>query len=149
MVTNDGVTVAKEVDLPDNIENSGAAMVIEAAEKSNTEAGDGTTTTCVLAYAICKEGMRYISNGINPFKLADGLHKAKEFVIGAMQEEARPIKENSELVRIASISAQDQEIGAMIGECFKETGDDGIVTVEEGMKPGLSKEIKTGMQYQQ
>lgn len=149
IISNDGVTIAKEINLPDPIENVWAAMIIEAAEKTNTEVGDGTTTTTILAHAICKEGMKYISSGVNPFKLADGLHAAEKFMIEIMKAGSKKISSYEDIEQVASLSAQDEEVGKIIAECFDEVGNEGIVTVEEGMLPGLVKEIKSGMQFDQ
>jgi len=93
-------------------------MVIEAAEKTNTEVGDGTSTTTVLAHAICKEGMRYVSNGMNPFKLAEDLHDVKRFILDSLKAGARQISSFEDIKQVASLSAQDEEVGKIIAECF-------------------------------
>lgn len=148
-VTNDGVTVAKEVELEDKSHNIGASMMKEAAEKTNKEAGDGTTTTVVLAHAMAKEGLRYVRSGVNPFALGRGLHKAVAKLIKDLQAKAKPIKNKEEIKQVATISAQDEEVGSLIAEVMEEIGNDGTITVEEGKSIWLTKEIKTGMQFDQ
>lgn len=148
-VTNDGVTVAKEIELEDKAHNIGASMIKEAAEKTNKEAGDGTTTTVVLAHAMAKEGLRYIRSGVNPFALGRGLHKAVARLIEDLAAKAKPIKNKEEIKQVATISAQDEEVGTLIAEVMEEIGNEGTITVEEGKSIGLTKEIKTGMQFDQ
>ena len=149
-VTNDGVSVAKEIELEDKVENVWAEMVKEAAEKTNKEAWDGTTSTVVLAHAIAKEGLRYIDSGINPFALGRGLHKAVDKLVEDIQDTAQQIGDSKEQIKqVATISAQDEEVGDLIADVFEEIGKDGTITVEEWNTLGLSKEIKTGMQFDQ
>ena len=149
-VTNDGVSVAKEIELEDKVENVWAEMVKEAAEKTNKEAWDGTTSTVVLAHAIAKEGLRYIDSWINPFALGRGLHKAVDKLVADIQDTAQQIGDSKEQIKqVATISAQDEEVGDLIADVFEEIGKDGTITVEEGNTLGLSKEIKTGMQFDQ
>ena len=149
-VTNDGVSVAKEIELEDKVENVWAEMVKEAAEKTNKEAWDGTTSTVVLAHAIAKEGLRYIDSGINPFALGRGLHKAVDKLVEDIQDTAQQIGDSKEQIKqVATISAQDEEVGDLIADVFEEIGKDGTITVEEGNTLWLSKEIKTGMQFDQ
>ena len=150
IVTNDGVTVAKEIELEDRSENIGASMLKEAAEKTNKEAGDGTTTTVVLAEAMASEGLRYIRSGVNPFSLGKGLHKAVEKLVAEIEGKAQQIGDSKEKIKqVATISAQDEEVGNLIADVFEEIGKDGTITVEEGKSLGLTKEIKTGMQFDQ
>jgi len=150
IVTNDGVTVAKEIELEDKSENIGASMLKEAAEKTNKEAGDGTTTTVVLAEAMASEGLRYIRSGVNPFSLGKGLHKAVEKLVTEIEGKAQQIGDSKEKIKqVATISAQDEEVGNLIADVFEEIGKDGTITVEEGKSLGLTKEIKTGMQFDQ
>ena len=149
-VTNDGVSVAKEIELEDKVENVWAEMVKEAAEKTHKEAWDGTTSTVVLAHAIAKEGLRYIDSGINPFALGRGLHKAVDKLVEDIQDTAQQIGDSKEQIKqVATISAQDEEVGDLIADVFEEIGKDGTITVEEGNTLWLSKEIKTGMQFDQ
>ena len=149
IVTNDGVTVAKEIELEDKSENIGANMIKEAAEKTNKEAGDGTTSTVVLAHAMAKEGLRYVRSGVNPFSLGKGLHKAVEILTHEIHQKAQPVDSPEKIKQVATISAQDEEVGNLISEVFEEIGKDGTITVEEGKSIGLTKEIKTGMQFDQ
>lgn len=149
-VTNDGVSVAKEIELEDKVENVWAEMVKEAAEKTNKEAWDGTTSTVVLAHAIAKEWLRYIDSWINPFALGRGLHKAVDKLVADIQDTAQQIGDSKEQIKqVATISAQDEEVGDLIADVFEEIGKDGTITVEEWNTLGLSKEIKTGMQFDQ
>ena len=149
-VTNDGVSVAKEIELEDKVENVWAEMVKEAAEKTNKEAWDGTTSTVVLAHAIAKEGLRYIDSGINPFALWRWLHKAVDNLVADIQKTAQQIWDSKEQIKqVATISAQDEEVGDLIADVFEEIGKDGTITVEEWNTLWLSKEIKTGMQFDQ
>ena len=149
-VTNDGVSVAKEIELEDKVQNVWAEMVKEAAEKTNKEAWDWTTSTVVLAHAIAKEGLRYIDSGINPFALGRWLHKAIDQLVADIQKTAQQIWDSKEQIKqVATISAQDEEVGDLIADVFEEIGKDGTITVEEGNTLGLSKEIKTGMQFDQ
>lgn len=149
IVTNDGVTVAKEIDLEDKVENIGASLVKEAATKTNDAAGDGTTTTVVLVEAIIKEGLRYIRSGVNPFSLGKGLHKAVDLVVSEIQKEAKDVSQKEEIQQIATISAQDEQVGELIAEIMDEVGKDGVVTVEEGKSIGLEKDLVKGMQFDQ
>jgi len=149
-VTNDGVSVAKEIELEDKVENVWAEMVKEAAEKTNKEAWDWTTSTVVLAHAIAKEWLRYIDSGINPFALGRGLHKAVDKLVEDIQDTAQQIGDSKEQIKqVATISAQDEEVGDLIADVFEEIGKDGTITVEEWNTLWLSKEIKTGMQFDQ
>ncbi|HPC34406.1 MAG TPA: chaperonin GroEL [Candidatus Absconditabacterales bacterium] len=149
-VTNDGVTVAKDIELEDKSENIGASMLKEAAEKTNKEAGDGTTTTVVLAEAMAREGLRYIRSGVNPFSLGKGLHRAIEKLVSEIKGKAQQIGDSKEKIKqVATVSAQDEEVGNLIADVFEEIGKDGTITVEEGQSLGLTKEIKTGMQFDQ
>lgn len=149
-VTNDGVTVAKDIELEDKSENIGASMLKEAAEKTNKEAGDWTTTTVVLAEAMAREGLRYIRSGVNPFSLGKGLHRAIEKLVSEIKGKAQQIWDSKEKIKqVATISAQDEEVGNLIADVFEEIGKDGTITVEEWQSLGLTKEIKTWMQFDQ
>ncbi len=148
-VTNDGVTVAKEIELEDKMNNVWASMIKEAAEKTNKEAGDGTTTTVVLAHAMSKEWLRFIRSGVNPFALGRGLHKTVDKVVADLQAQAKPIKNKEEIKQVATISAQDEEVWALIADVMEEIGNDGTITVEEWNSIWLTKEVKTWMQFDQ
>ena len=150
IVTNDGVTVAKEIDLEWKTENIWASMIKETAEKTNKEAWDWTTTTVVLAEAMSKEWLRYIRSWVNPFSLWKWLHKAVDRLVEEIEKKARKIWDSKEKIRqVATISAQDEEVWNLIADVFEEIGKDWTITVEEGKSLGLTKEIKTGMQFDQ
>ncbi|HVG95919.1 MAG TPA: chaperonin GroEL [Chloroflexota bacterium] len=146
-VTHDGVTVAKEIELPDPFENMGAQLLKEAASKTNDIAGDGTTTATVLAEAIVFEGMRNVAAGANPMILQRGLHKGTAAVVQAIKEQATPVKGREEIANIASISANDREIGQLIGEVMDRVGKDGVITVEESRGIQFEVEYVEGMQF--
>lgn len=147
--TNDGVTVAKEIDFEDQYLNTGAAIVKEAADKTNKQAWDWTTTTTVLLYGIANEGQRYIRAGVNPFALSKWLHKWVNKIIQELVTKATPVSNKSEIMQIASISAQDEEVGQLIADIIDEVGKDGVISVEEGKSMWLTKEVVVGMQFDQ
>ncbi|MBI3972767.1 MAG: chaperonin GroEL [Chloroflexi bacterium] len=146
-VTHDGVTVAKEIELPDPFENMGAQLIKEAASKTNDIAGDGTTTATVLAEAIVLEGMRNVVAGANPMILNRGLHKATATVVQAIRDQATEIKGREEIANIAAISANDREIGQLIGEVMDKVGKDGVITVEESKSLQFEVDYVEGMQF--
>jgi chaperonin GroEL len=146
-VTHDGVTVAKEVELPDPFENMGAQLLKEAASKTNDVAGDGTTTATVLAEAICTEGMRMVVAGANAMILKRGLDKGTAVVVQAIKDQAREIKGRDEIANIAAISANDREIGNLIGDVMDKVGKDGVITVEESRGLQFEVEYVEGMQF--
>ena len=146
-ITNDGVTVAKEVELEDRTENLGAEIVKEVAEKTNDIAGDGTTTAVVLAQAIIAAGLKNVAAGADPMALRRGIEKAKDKVVEALKRMAKPISDKTEISQVATISAADQEIGNLIALVIDEVGKDGVVTVEESQKLGLEKEVVKGLQF--
>lgn len=148
-VTNDGVTIAKEIELEDKFENMGAELVKEAAEKTNTIAWDGTTTATLLTYAMAKEGLRYIRTGINAVELKNGMRKAWELVSQELVKNSKKISVKSEIAQVATISAQDAEVGNIIAEAMEKVGKDGVITVEEGQTFGLEVELTEGMQFDQ
>jgi chaperonin GroEL len=146
-VTHDGVTVAKELELPDPFENMGAQLVKEAATKTNDIAGDGTTTATVLAESIVIEGMRNVVAGANPMILKRGLEKATQAVVQAIKDQAQEVKGREEIANIAAISANDREIGQLIGEVMDKVGKDGVITVEESKGLQFEVEYVEGMQF--
>lgn len=148
-VTNDGVTVAKEIDLEDKFENIGASIVKEAASKTNDAAGDGTTTATILADAIAREGLRYITSGVNPFALSRGLHKAVDVLVDKIVEKSVKVETKDQIKQVATISAQDEAVGNLIAEIMDEVGTEGVITVEEGKSMGLEKDVVMGMQFDQ
>ncbi len=146
-ITKDGVTVAKEVELEDNFENIGAELVKEVASKTNDVVGDGTTTATVLAQAIVSEGTAVVTAGLNPLPLKRGIDRAVEIVVEEIKTNiAKPVHD-SEIAKVASISANDQEIGQLIAEVMHEVGNDGVITVEEGQSFGITKEVVKGMRF--
>ncbi len=146
-VVHDGVTVAKEIELTDKFENMGAQLVRQAAEKTNDIAGDGTTTATVLAQAIVEEGLRNISAGANPMMLRGGLEKGLELVVAEVAKLSKKITTKEEKAQVATISAQDKEIGNLIADAMEEVGHDGVITVEESKGLKMEKEHKDGMQF--
>jgi len=146
-ITNDGVTIAKEIELEDNVENIGAEIIKEVASKTNDIAGDGTTSAVLLCQAIATEGLKNVAAGANPLALRKGIIKAKDAVIKALKEMSKPIATKEETSQVATISAQDKEVGDLIAEVMEEVGKDGVITVEESKTFGLSKEIVKGLQF--
>lgn len=146
-ITNDGVTIAKEIELEDPYENMGAQIVKEVASKTNDLAGDGTTTATVLTQAIIEEGVKNVAAGANPMAIRRGIEKAASAVAMELDKIAKPVKEGTEIANVASISADDPEVGKLIAEVMSVIGEDGIVTVEEGQTLGLDKEVVEGMQF--
>ncbi|HET7099184.1 MAG TPA: chaperonin GroEL [Patescibacteria group bacterium] len=146
-IVHDGVSVAKEIDLPDPFENMGAQLVKEAASKTNDNAGDGTTTSTLLAQIITQKGMKKIDTGANPMILKKGIEKAVEAVVETLKKMAKPIKNKQEITQVATISAGDAEIGAKIAEALDKVGRDGVVTVEDGKGFTIDIEYKEGMEF--
>jgi chaperonin GroEL len=146
-ITNDGVTVAREIELEDPQENLGAQLAKEVATKTNDVAGDGTTTATVLAQAMVREGLRSVAAGANPMALKRGIDAAALEVSDRLKESARDVAEQSEIANVATISAQDQKIGDIIAEAFDKVGKDGVITVEEAPTMGLELEFTDGMQF--
>ena len=146
-ITHDGVTVAKEIELEDPYENMGAQLLKEAATKTNDIAGDGTTTATVLAHALVNEGLKNVAAGANPMLLKRGIEKATEAVADAIKEMAIDINTKDEIASVASISAQDREIGDLIAEVMDKVGKDGVITVEESKGLAFETEYVEGMQF--
>jgi len=146
-ITNDGVTIARDIDLPDPFENMGAQLLKEVATKTNDVAGDGTTTATVLAQAIVNEGLRNLAAGANPMILRRGLEKGAEAVIDEIKSMSKPVETREEIAQVASISAADSEIGDLIAEVMEKVGKDGVITVEEGRGLAMEKEYTEGMQF--
>jgi len=146
-ITNDGVTVAREIELEDPHENLGAQLAKEVATKTNDVAGDGTTTATVLAQAMVHEGLRSVSAGANPMALKRGIDAAAAKVSEVLLESAKEVLEQSEIANVATVSAQDQKIGDIIAEAFDKVGKDGVITVEESPTMGLEIEFTEGMQF--
>jgi chaperonin GroEL len=146
-ITNDGVTIAKEIELPNHFENMGAQLVKEVASKTNDIAGDGTTTATVLAQAIIREGLRNVAAGSNPLGIKAGIEKAVEKAVDALKKMARQVKTNEDIAQVATISAKDKAIGAIIAEAMEKVGKDGVITVEESKTTKTELELKEGMQF--
>ncbi|HCJ36222.1 MAG TPA: chaperonin GroEL, partial [Ktedonobacter sp.] len=146
-ITNDGVTIARDIDLPDPFENMGAQLLKEVATKTNDVAGDGTTTATVLAQAIVTEGLRNLAAGANPMILRHGLEKGVEAVIEEIKSMSKPVETREEIAQVASISAADSEIGELIADVMDRVGKDGVITVEEGRGLAMEKEYTEGMQF--
>jgi chaperonin GroEL len=146
-ITNDGVSIAKEIELEDNVENIGAEIIKEVASKTNDVAGDGTTSAVLLCQAIATEGLKNVAAGANPLALRKGIIKAKDAVVLALKAMSKPITSKDEKAQVAKISAQDEEMGNLIAEVMEEVGKDGVITTEESKTFGLSKEIVKGLQF--
>jgi chaperonin GroEL len=146
-ITNDGVTIAREIELPEPFENMGAQLLKEVATRTNDVAGDGTTTATVLAQAIVTEGLRNLAAGANPMILRRGLEKGVEAVIEEIKSMSKPVETQEEIAQVASISAADNTIGELIADVMDKVGKDGVITVEEGRGLAMEKEYTEGMQF--
>ncbi len=146
-ITNDGVTIAKEIELEDKIENLGAEIVKEVAEKTNDVAGDGTTTAVVLAQSIIAEGLKNVTAGANPLALKKGIEKGVGKIIESLRSVSKKITTKEEMAQVATISAEDRDLGNLIAEVMQEVGKDGVITVEESKAFGIQKEIVKGLQF--
>ena len=146
-ITNDGVTIAKEIELEDHFENMGAQLVKEVATKTNDVAGDGTTTATVLAQALVREGLRNVAAGANPIALKRGIEQAVTAAVGSIRSLAKDVDDKAEIAQVASISAADASIGEVISDAIDKVGKDGVVTVEESNTFGLELEFTEGMQF--
>ncbi len=147
LITNDGVTIAKEITLKDKFENMGAALLKEVSIKTNDIAGDGTTTACVLAESMVVEGIKNYTAGANPIILKKGILKACETAVAELENISTPIKNNTEIYQIASISAGDEEIGKLIADAFEKVGTNGVITVEDGKTFKTELKVVEGMQF--
>ena len=147
IITNDGVTIAKEIELSDPAENMGAQLVKEVATKTNDVAGDGTTTATVLAQAMVKEGLRNLAAGAQPMDIKQGIEAAVAAVSEKLREQATPVSGKAQIADVATISAQDRAIGDLIAEAMDRVGKDGVITVEEASTTGLDLEFTEGMQF--
>jgi chaperonin GroEL len=146
-ITNDGVTIAKEIELSDPVENMGAQLVKEVATKTNDVAGDGTTTATVLAQAMVKEGLRNLAAGAQPMDIKIGIEAAVAAISAALKANATVVKDKAQIADVATISAQDRNIGDLIAEAMDKVGKDGVITVEEASTTGLELEFTEGMQF--
>ena len=147
-ITKDGVSVAKEIDLEDKFENMGAQMVKEVASKTNDEAGDGTTTATILAQAIVREGVKYVTAGMNPMDVKRGIDSAVEVVKQNLVSSAKKVKDTDEIAQVGTISANgDKEIGSMIAKAMQKVGNEGVITVEENKGIETELDVVEGMQF--
>ncbi len=146
-VTNDGVTIAKEIELEEKFENMGAAIVQEVASKTSDVAGDGTTTATILAQAMINEGLKNVAAGANPVGIRKGIEAGVEAVVKRIKEISKPVVGKEEIAQIADISAKDKNVGELIAEVMDEVGKEGVITVEESKVFGLQKEVVEGMQF--
>ncbi|BAZ30085.1 chaperonin GroEL [Cylindrospermum sp. NIES-4074] len=147
-IVNDGVTIAKEIELEDHIENTGVALIRQAASKTNDAAGDGTTTATVLAHAIVKEGLRNVAAGANAILLKRGIDKATGFLVEKIAEHARPVEDSKAIAQVAAISAgNDEEVGQMIAQAMDKVGKEGVISLEEGKSMTTELEITEGMRF--
>ena len=146
-ITNDGVTIAKEIELEEKIENMGAEIIKEVASKANEVAGDGTTTAVLLTQSIASEGLKNVTAGANPLALRKGIMKGTEAVVSALKEMAKKITTREEIAQVATISAEDPELGNLIAQIMEEVGKDGVITVDESKTFGIQKEVVKGLQF--
>ena len=148
-IVNDGVTIAKEIELEDHIENTGVALIRQAASKTNDVAGDGTTTATVLAHAMVKQGMKNVAAGANPIAIKRGIDKATQFVVTQIAEYSRPVEDTKSITQVAAISAgNDQETGQMIADAIDKVGREGVISLEEGKSTVTELEITEGMCFE-
>lgn len=147
LITNDGVTIAKEIELDDPFENMGAELIKEVSVKTNDVAGDGTTTAAVLAQAIIREGMKNFAAGANPIILKKGIFKAVDVVTEELKKLSKPVESSNDIKQVASISAGDEEIGALIASAMEKVGNDGVITVEESQTMKTELSVVEGMQF--
>ncbi|MGB3495102.1 MAG: chaperonin GroEL [Elainellaceae cyanobacterium] len=148
-IVNDGVTIAKEIELEDHVENTGVALIRQAASKTNDAAGDGTTTATVLAHAIVKEGLRNVAAGANAITLKRGIDRATTFLVQQISAMARPVEDSSAIAQVGTISAgNDEEVGAMIAEAMDKVGKEGVISLEEGRSMFTELEVTEGMRFE-
>ncbi len=147
IITNDGVTIAKEIELPDKVENMGVELVKQVAEKTNDVAGDGTTTATVLAQSMFTEGLRHVAAGANPMVLRKGIEKATQIAVESLDEQKRDVKGKNDIAQVATISAQDEEVGTLIADVMEKVGKDGVITVEESQALGVESEYVEGLNF--
>ncbi|MGD1929303.1 MAG: chaperonin GroEL [Leptolyngbyaceae cyanobacterium] len=147
-IVNDGVTIAKEIELEDNVENTGVALIRQAASKTNDAAGDGTTTATVLAHAMVKEGLRNVAAGANAIALKRGVDKATAYLVEEIASQARPVEDSSAISQVGTISAgNDEEVGTMIAEAMDKVGREGVISLEEGKSMTTELEVTEGMRF--
>jgi chaperonin GroEL len=148
-ITNDGVSIAKEIELEDKAENIGAEIVRQVAEKANDVAGDGTTTATLLAQSLIREGLKNVTAGANPLAIRRGLEKGAGIIVSKIKEMSKPISSEEDYARVAIISAEDKDLGSLIAKTITEVGKDGVITIEESKTLGIEKEIVKGLEFDQ
>lgn len=148
LVTNDGVTIAKEIELKDSFENMGAQMLREVATKTNDAAGDGTTTATVLAQSLVKEGMKNVAAGANPMDIKRGMAKARDVAVKAIVNNSQAVNGSEDIERVATVSAQDSYVGKLIADTMEKVGKDGVITIEESKTAETYSEVVEGMQFE-
>lgn len=146
-ITNDGVTIAKEIDLEDKFENIGAELIKEVADKTNEAAGDGTTTAIIIAQALVREGLKFVETEINPIGIRQGMEAGKNEIIKILRKNSKKISSQEEIAQVATIAAESKEMGALIADVMEKVGKDGVITVEDSQTFGLSKEVVEGMSF--
>src|SRR3989344_6213831 len=146
-ISDDGVSIAKEVELEDKVEQLGVEIIKEVAEKTSDVAGDGTTTSMILARGIVSEGLKNVAAGADPLALRRGIQKGVKAIVEHLKNKSKTISKKEEIAQVATIASLDPEVGNLIGEVFSEVGIDGVITVEESKKFGLEKEIVKGLQF--
>src|SRR5690625_1576940 len=147
LITNDGVTIAKEIELENKFENMGAQLVSEVASKTNEVAGDGTTTATVLAQAMIREGLKNVTSGANPMGLRRGIEQAVEVAVKKLKEISKPVESKESIAQVAAISGEDDEVGQLIAEAMERVGNDGVITVEESRGFNTELQVVEGMQF--
>lgn len=147
LITNDGVTIAREIELEDAVENMGAQLVKEVATKTNDVAGDGTTTATLLAQVIVKEGFKNVAAGANPMIIRKGIQGAVDVAVAEIQNIAQKVENKDSIAQVASVSADDKAIGELIAEAMEKVGNDGVITVEESKSMGTTLDVVEGMQF--
>lgn len=146
-ITNDGVSIAKEITLSDKFENMGAEIIKEVANKTNDTAGDGTTTSVVLAQSIINEGLKHANMGVNAMSLRSGIDEAVNKAVAILGQIAKPIKNKEEIRQVATIAAESEEMGVIIADTIEKVGKDGVVTVEESQTFGIDSEVVEGLEF--
>src|SRR3989344_4126177 len=146
-ITNDGVSIAKEIELKDRFENMGAELVKEVANKTNDTAGDGTTTASVLMQSIVAEGMQHVSSGVNAMAVREGIELAAEDAVAALRDLAKPVKSKDEIRQVATISSESEEVGRIIADTINKVGENGVVTVDESQALGIDSEVVQGLEF--
>ena len=147
LITNDGVTIAKEIELENPFENMGAQLVKEVSSKTNDDAGDGTTTATLLAQALVREGMKNVAAGANPMTVKNGIKGAVDAVVDSVKAQSRAVKDNADIARVATVSAADEYVGSLIAEAMEKVSADGVITIEESKTAETTCEVVDGMQF--